>query len=230
MRIAPWGRQTILWTLVFCAWTGWLLWPTPVFWYCLPILLFLVVFTLAFFRDPGGRPQGDAHTLIAPASGVVADVETVDAAPFLDGPAVRIGIFLSVFDVHVNRMPVAARVLWSEHRPGGFLDARDPAAGNHNECMALGLEVDPSVRPGTRLLLRQISGLIARRIVCTAAPGDHVNQGQLYGMIRFGSRTELWLPSNCAHTLLVSPGQRVRCGVTPLARLEGAGEPASGDE
>jgi phosphatidylserine decarboxylase len=230
MSLVRWGWQTIAWATLLLGWSGWLLWPTPAFWPLLPVLLFCWGFTLAFFRDPRREPQGHAGMLTAPADGVVTDITRVEEAPFIGGPALRIGIFLSVFDVHVNRSPADGTVVWTDYRPGRFLDARHPEASSANECASIGLVVDEAVAPGLKLLVRQISGLIARRIVCPLAPGVHLRRGQLYGMIRFGSRTELWLPAGVAHRLLVSPGERVRCGQTPLLELVGPSGAKPNDE
>jgi phosphatidylserine decarboxylase len=220
MTIARWGIPVLVGAIVLFAWTVWLL-PSPMLRGAIGGVLALAwLFMVWFFRNPRRTPaSADPRDLIAPADGVVADIETLHEGEFLSGDAVRIGIFLSVFDVHVNRSPVAAQVAYARHRPGAFLDARDPDAATDNEANSLGLVVDPAVRPDTKLLVRQISGLIARRIICTHGVGDRLGRGELYGMIRFGSRTELWIPAGIPHTVLVKPGDRVRGGETVIARL-----------
>ncbi len=217
--IARWGIPTILLATVILGWGVWLLPAGPARWVGGAVAAALWLFTLAFFRNPARTPQGGERCLIAPADGIVVDIETVDEPEFIQGPALRIGIFLSVFDVHVNRAPIAGRIAWAQYKPGKFLDVRHPDAKHENEANTLGLIADDAVAPGLRLLVRQLSGLIARRIVCTHGVGDVLQRGELYGMIRFGSRTELWLPAGCVHTVKVALGQRVRCGETILVEL-----------
>jgi phosphatidylserine decarboxylase len=149
---------------------------------------------------------------------VVQDITEIDEDAFIKGRAVRIGIFLSVFDVHVNRAPCPGVIDYADYRPGAFLDARHPDVSSENEANTLGITAD-EVKPGLRLLVRQLTGLIARRIICTHGVGDRVARGEMYGMIRFGSRTELWLPKAVAHELKVAVGDRVRCGETVLVEI-----------
>lgn len=219
MTIARWGIPTILVATLVLAWSVWLMpegWPR---WIAASVAAACWLFTLAFFRNPHRTPQGGPRSLIAPADGLVWDIQEVDEPDFIGGRALRIGIFLSVFDVHVNRSPVAGTVAYAHYRPGAFLDVRHPDCAHANEANTLGIEVDPAVAPGVRLLVRQLTGLIARRIVCTHGVGSRLAQGELYGMIRFGSRTELWIPLAAPHAVKVQVGQRVRCGETVLAEL-----------
>jgi phosphatidylserine decarboxylase len=177
-----------------------------------------MAFCLAFFRDPERRPEGGPEAVIAPADGRVTDIARIEAAPHFGEPVLRVGIFLSVFDVHVNRAPVAGRVVHSEHRPGRFLDARDPACAAENEAQDLVIETGDGTRT-FRVVVRQIAGLIARRIVCRAAVGDGLARGQRYGMIKFGSRTEVDLPLSRVAEVVVRVGDRVQGGRHVLARL-----------
>jgi phosphatidylserine decarboxylase len=220
VTIVRWGLPTIMVATVVLAWGVWLLPEGAPRLIGLAVAAALWLFTLAFFRNPSRTPQGNERCLTAPADGVVVDIAEVDEPAFIGGPAVRIGIFLSVFDVHVNRSPVSGTIAYADYRPGRFLDARHPDASRENEANTLGLAVDATVAPGLKLLVRQLSGLIARRIVCTHGVGDHLDRGELYGMIRFGSRTELWLPATCPHAIAVAVGQRVRCGETVLVELK----------
>ncbi len=177
----------------------------------------LAAFVLAFFRDPERRGAGGEDVLLAPADGLLADIVQVDDAD-LGARATRLGIFLSVFDVHVNRVPCAGEVLSVSRRAGGFLDARHPRASQDNQAATLVLR-----RPdGRRLAVRQITGRIARRIVCPVAVGDRFARGERFGMIRFGSRTELVVPVDEAAELLCKVGDSVRGGQTPLLRLRPA--------
>jgi phosphatidylserine decarboxylase len=190
-------------------------WADPPAWGLAPLPLWL--FVLAFFRDPERQAPGDENQLVAPADGLVSDVvQLVD--PALGVPCARIGIFLSVFDVHVNRSPCSGEVIAVQQRPGGYHDARDPRAVDENRAATIVLS-----RPdGRRLAVRQITGLIARRIICPATVGQRLARGERYGMIRFGSRTELVVPVEHVARVLVRPGQRARGGETLLAELQPA--------
>ena len=183
----------------------------------------LWVFLLSFFRDPErAAPAGEAK-LLSPADGRVADIETVREDEFLHAHALRIGIFMSVFNVHVNRAPVSGRVAYRGYRPGKFLNAMGAAASGENECSFVGLE-----RPGgARLLVRQIAGLIARRIVCDCETGDHLHRGQRFGMVKFGSRLEVYVPASVPFRLTVAVGDRVKAGTSVLGEL-GADKDSSG--
>lgn len=219
MTFARWGIPTLLVSTLVLAWGVWLLPVGMVQWIGLSVAVFLWLFVLAFFRNPSRIPQGDERTLTAPADGLVWDITEVDEPNFIGGKAVRVGIFLSVFDVHVNRSPVRGTIEYADYRPGKFLDVRHPDCTHENEANTIGISVDPSIAPGLNVLVRQLSGLIARRIICTHGVGDDLVRGELYGMIKFGSRTEVWLPKDHPHTVLVKVGERVRCGETALIRL-----------
>jgi len=179
-------------------------------WLALPVAL-MVLFTLAFFRDPERRVPADESVIVSPADGLVDCIELVDEAPHLEGRAVRISIFLSIFDVHVNRAPVAGEVIHSEHETGKFLDARNPESAVKNERRTWVFE-----QKGRRAVVRQLTGAIARRIVAWKQVGDRVEKGERFGMIRFGSRTDLFLPVGV--DLLVRKGDRVQGAKTALAK------------
>ena len=228
MTFARWGIPTLFCAVLFWAWTLWLLPDGIVRWVFIPPALFCVGFTIAFFRNPKRTPQGGANCLIAPADGLVWDVMEVDEPDFIKGKAIRIGIFLSVFDVHVNRSPVDGVIRYAAYKPGKFLDVRHPDCAHENEANTLGIEVSPLVAPaGLKVLVRQLSGLIARRIICTHGVGDRLDRGELYGMIKFGSRTELWIPAECAHEVKVKKGDRVKCGETLLVELKAPTAPVA---
>ena len=145
-----------------------------------------------FFRDPHRMVPTDPGLLIGPADGKVVEITRLEHDEFIDGPAVRIGIFLSLFNVHINRAPSAARVIELRYTPGLFLNAMNPESSLRNENMWIGLEEEAA--PYRRLVVRQISGLVARRICCDVKPGDVVERGHKFGMIKLGSRTELIVP------------------------------------
>lgn len=219
MTLARWGIAPILIVTTLLAWGLILLPAGPVRWAGLVVAVLVWLFIVAFFRNPRRTPQGGPRSLIASADGVVQDITEVDAPDFIQGRAIRIGIFLSVFDVHVNRAPCPGTIAYADYHAGDFLDARHPDVSTENEANTIGIIADDSVRHGLKLLVRQLTGLIARRIICTHGVGDRVERGELYGMIRFGSRTELWIPKETPHELKVKVGDRVRCGETVLAEV-----------
>ncbi len=178
------------------------------FWFFL--LLFLC--TLAFFRDPERATPADENLIVAAADGKVMDIVELNEDEVLKTKTRRVGIFLSIFDVHTNRAPIDGRVVYRRHRPGLFLDARRPDCSEKNESMTWAFQ-----NPRVTIVVRQIAGAIARRIVAWAEVGGELKKGERFGMIRFGSRTELYLPLNAE--LLVKRGDHVFGGSTIIARL-----------
>jgi phosphatidylserine decarboxylase len=225
MTFARWGIPTLVTATLVLGWGVWLLPEGIARWCGIAVAAFCWLFTLAFFRNPLRTPAGDERCLSAPADGVVADITEVDEPDFIGGRAVRIGIFLSVFDVHVNRSPLKGEIEFARYEPGDFLDARHPDVSHENEANTLGIRADDSVASGLKVLVRQLSGLIARRIICTHGVGDRLGRGELYGMIKFGSRTELWVPLSYPHEVTVTVGQRVKCGETTIVKLKHAAAP-----
>lgn len=198
---------------------GWLVSP----YLAIPCAL-IWIWVLAFFRDPDRSATVAPGDLCAPADGTVTEITELDGYDFIEGHALRIGIFLSLFNVHVNRSPCAGRVRSRSYRRGEFLDARHPESGRRNEAMTLVVDPDPPL-PGP-VVVRQVAGLVARRIVCHAHEGDQLLPGARFGMIKFGSRTELILPRRETTEVLVTVGDKVRGGLTILAR-QPAAEPTS---
>ncbi len=171
---------------------------------------------LAFFRVPRPDIPSGPGLLVSPADGRVTDITPLEHEPNVGGPAVRVGVFLSVLDVHVNRVPCDATVVRTDYRPGAFLDARDPRAGARNESNSIVLAPDlPCAGP---IVVRQIAGRIARRIVCRLAPGQRVRRGDLFGLIKFGSRVELIVPAHGGLEPAVRAGEQVRGGESVLLR------------
>jgi phosphatidylserine decarboxylase len=218
MRIAPEGWPFILpgWALVALgawgavAWSRWL-WALE-----LPLVL-LAVWLIVFFRDPQRRGPRGEQFVIAPADGKIVDVRTVDESLYVNGAATRISIFMSVFDVHVNRYPASGTVELVRYHPGRFLHAASDKASLDNEQSSVGLRAARGP-----LLVRQIAGLIARRIVTDAKPGARAVQGERMGMIRFGSRVDVFLPAPARGAaarpaLRVKVGDRVQAGASVLA-------------
>lgn len=183
--------------------------------WCRPLALLWVVavlFVLYFFRDPDRAAPDDPEIAVSPADGQIVAIEDRIETEGLMQRMICISIFLSVFDVHVNRSPIMGRVTHSEGKKGLYLDARDPESARKNASRLWIVE-------GARVTVavRQITGAIARRIVPWSKVGDALAQGQKFGMIRFGSRTELYVPAGSR--VLVRIGESVRGGVTPLAEF-----------
>ena len=177
-----------------------------------PCLLGLgvILFTLYFFRDPDRAAPADPKAVVAAADGVVADIREIDEPEFAQMK--RVGIFLSVLNVHTNKAPIDGKVLYSQEHAGAYLDARDPDASGKNACRTWAFQNERAT-----VVVRQLTGLIARRIVGWSKVGDTVHKGERFGMIRFGSRTEIYVPLDAEITARV--GDRVEGGVTVIARL-----------
>lgn len=204
--IAYSGSLTIL--LAFSAWKlGSTVLSIPA-----AVSFLLTLFVLYFFRNPERVTPADGQAVVSPADGTVVVVESVPETP-LGGQALKISIFMSVFNVHVNRVPFDGTVVDSFYYRGKFFDARDGRASCENERNGLILEVSG----GVRIAFVQIAGLIARRIICYASVGDHLKRGERYGMIRFGSRLDVYLPEGVEP--LVKLGEMVVAGETVLGKI-----------
>jgi phosphatidylserine decarboxylase len=185
-----------------------------------PLWLFAVALTVIavwvayFFRDPSRTGERGEQLVIAPADGKVVMITEVDEPTFLKERAIRVSIFMNVFNVHVNRYPVSGIVRFVERKPGRFMNAAASEASLENEQTSIGIESGSN-----HLLVRQIAGLIARRIVTDAKEGDHVRQGDRMGLIRFGSRVDVFLPT--ATTMRVKVGDVTYAGSTVLGTLAG---------
>jgi phosphatidylserine decarboxylase len=182
-------------------------------WILAGIAAFLCAFIVYFFRNPKRTPPPGDGLVIAPADGRVIRVIPGEPAPETGHPSIKVSIFMSVFNVHVNRFPFGARVTKSVYHPGSFFVASLDKACEKNERSVLVLADDQ----GREVVLVQIAGLIARRIVCYVREGDRRAAGELFGLIRFGSRVDLYLPPEAE--VLVKVGDRVRAGETIIGRL-----------
>jgi phosphatidylserine decarboxylase len=195
------------------------------------LLAVILIWVLCFFRDPQRHCPSDKNLLLAPADGQVTDIETIQEDNFINGAALRIGIFLSIFDTHINRAPCNVKVEKITYKKGKYKNAMNPQSGRVNESNDLHLLRTDS--PQDRLIVRQISGAIARRIVCDKVQGMELTGGQKFGMIKFGSRTELYLllreaatpgseryPTGAGVKCLVQIGDKVKAGLTPLVKYE----------
>ncbi len=182
------------------------------------IFLVVLVWVLAFFRDPPRNIISGPNVILAPADGCVTDVETIDGDSVFEGPAIKIGIFLSIFNVHINRVPCAVKVDKITYKKGRYKNALNPESGRVNESNDILMTMLDA--PKDPVLVRQISGAIARRIVCRAQPGQEFSGGRKFGMIKFGSRTELYIPVRQNVKCLVKVGDKVKAGLTVLLRYE----------
>ncbi len=195
-----------LFAFLFAIWAGLLLLP-------------LTIWCVAFFRDPERAPPPGEHLVICPADGKLLPI--VEAAPpaelgMGDAPRTRLSVFMNVFNVHVNRNPVSGTVAALAYRPGKFINASFDKASEYNERMSVRLR--PQGAPeGGDLAVVQIAGLVARRIVCDLTKGEGVRRGDRFGIIRFGSRVDVYLPPGSQ--VLVTPGTMVRAGETVFAEL-----------
>jgi phosphatidylserine decarboxylase len=167
-----------------------------------------------FFRDPSRTGERGEQLVIAPADGKIVMITEVDEPTFIKDRAIRVSIFMNVFNVHVNRYPVSGIVRYVDRKAGRFMNAAAAQASMENEQTSVGIESGSN-----HVLVRQIAGLIARRIVTDAKEGDHVRQGDRMGLIRFGSRVDLFLPTTA--TMRVKVGDATYAGITVLGVLAG---------
>ena len=205
------GLGVLLAVASFAAAMMWKSWPL---WLIAFVLLILALWVAYFFRDPERTGQRGDGVAIAPADGRIVMITEVDEPAFLHGKALRISIFMNVFNVHVNRYPVSGTVRFVHYNPGKFLNAATDKSSLENEQMSVGIETG-----SLRVLVRQIAGLVARRIVTYSREGDQVEQGERMGIIRFGSRVDVFLPTTASPSVKV--GETTTAGVTVIARLAG---------
>ncbi|GMT47157.1 MAG: phosphatidylserine decarboxylase proenzyme [bacterium] len=206
LKIAPEGWPFVAVTavvtvIIYLIWQPWIA--------VLPLILFL--FMLYFFRDPERTIPEEEDIFVSPADGKVILVKNTPEEAYIKDKVKQISIFMSPFNVHVNRAPCDGRVEKVKHTPGGFSAAYTDEASLSNENIAMLLITEYG-----RVLVRQVAGFIARRAVCRVGPGDTLKRGQRYGMIKFSSRVDLYLPE--AVQVLVKVGQKVRAGETIVAR------------
>ena len=184
-------------------------WPL----WLLAFLLTLVALWVAyFFRDPERTVSQDDRVVISPADGKVMMISEVDEPSYVGGRAIRVSIFLNIFNVHVNRYPVGGRIEYLKYTPGKFLNAAGARASLENEQMSVGINTGRH-----RILVRQIAGLLARRLVTYSKEGQAVHQGDRMGLMKFSSRMDVFLPIGSA--IKVREGQAATAGVTPIAEL-----------
>jgi phosphatidylserine decarboxylase len=213
MRTAPEGRWFIVGAWIIALALGGIAARagTPGWWIAAALWLALSVWVVAFFRDPVRGGARGTEYIVAPADGKVVSIVDVDETAFLNGRATRVSIFMNVFDVHVNRYPTDGTVAYRHYNPGKFGHAGVEKSSLDNEQSSVGLDTTKG-----KVLVRQIAGLVARRIVTDHAVGQRVEQGERMGMIRFGSRVDLFVPVGTR--VLVRVGDRTRAGVTVVAQ------------
>ena len=216
MRI-PIHRAGVPFIAIFIAVNAVLFWLSAI---AGALFLPVTIWCVAFFRDPERTPPAGEHLVISPADGVLLPVADATPPAELDlgsQPRQRLSIFMNVFDVHVNRMPVGGEIIALSYRPGRFFNASFDKASVHNERMSARVRPNGNTDPTDDLVVVQIAGLIARRIVCDLKVGDHVRRGARFGMIRFGSRLDVYLPLSAK--IVVKEGSVTKAGVTVLAEL-----------
>ncbi|MBN1910678.1 MAG: phosphatidylserine decarboxylase [Pirellulales bacterium] len=214
LPFARWGlAELLLMSVPLAVLTGLVAWLA---WYLAWIPAIPLCLIVWFFRDPPRRVPEGPGLLVSPADGKICEITHLDHDDFIGGPAVRIGIFLSIFNVHLNRVPTACRVLALRYSPGEFLNALNPESALRNENLWVGVEEESP--PHRRMVVRPIAGAIARRIVSVLRPGDVLARGEKFGMIKLGSRTELIVPDEDGLVIETKLGRRVKAGVTVLAR------------
>jgi phosphatidylserine decarboxylase len=178
-------------------------------------ILFALVtlFVISFFRDPERQSPQDEKAILSPADGRILLIEEKDMTPFSTGRAIKISVFMSVFNCHVNRIPLSGRIETIVYRPGKFFSANQDRASAQNEQNALLLRTPE----GLEISFVQVAGLIARRIVCWVKPGSTIKRGERFGMIRFGSRVDIFLPISTR--IRINRGDKVKAGLTIIGEL-----------
>ena len=207
-----WVAQKYLRPVCACPMTSLMVWLPEL------ILLIVLIWVFSFFRDPARTIVQNANLLLSPADGTIAAVETLESCDGFEGPVLRIEIFLSIFNVHINRAPCACKIGTVTYKPGKFVDARNPDCSKVNEANEI--EMFRLDEPTDRMWVRQISGAVARRIVCEAKNDQELAAGEKFGMIKFGSCTELYVPARENLKCEAQIGDKVKAGLTILARYQ----------
>lgn len=183
----------------------------PITWIPLSASLFLAGLLLNFFRNPNRNIQPEDSKIVSPADGTVVVIEETEETEFLNTRCIQISVFMSVWDVHINRFPVSGTVLKSVYRPGKYLLARNPKSSEKNEAHTTLIQT----KEGKKLAVRQIAGIMARRVVCYAEENHNVEQGQELGFIKFGSRVDIFLPPES--NIKVSLGDKLKGNISTIA-------------
>ncbi|MHC4870538.1 MAG: phosphatidylserine decarboxylase family protein [Planctomycetota bacterium] len=217
--LAKYGTREILGSIIIAVVIVIILIKIGTPWAYLSVIpLVLLIWVFYFFRDPTRIPPDNPKALLSPADGTVTHIIDVDEPEFIGGKAKMIGIFLSVFNVHLNRAPFKGTVKYIKYKEGKFHDARDEESLSENEANSIGFETEHP--QAGKILIKQIAGLLARRIVCDVKIDDKVDSGQVVGMIKFGSRTEIYIPADTEIDIKVKVGDSVNAGTTILGELK----------
>lgn len=224
IMLTPYGTREWMIITMLAVVIGTICWLLLGWWSIIPVFMVWLAL-VSFFRDPHRTPPAELHVdeMLSPADGRISAIETVEHHEATGGPTTIIRIFLSVFNVHVNRVPFDGEVVDVIHRPGRYLDARTTESAKVNESNLLIIRIGS----GETIGVRQVSGAVARRIVCPLRKGDLIYRGDRFGMIKFGSTTELILPRPDEVTVHVRLGDTVRGTRTTLATLAHAAKPAA---
>lgn len=214
LPIAKYAVNDIIIMMLITGVTGYFLYQSQPVLIGLPLIFFL--FTLYFFRDPSREIPNDNNLILSPADGKIIEINEVIEDTFIKGPSIKIAIFLSVFDVHINRSPCDGKIIFLEYRKGKFFVASNPKATRQNERNSIGLISSNSFK----ILIRQIAGIIAQRIVCGINLNQEVKKGMQIGMIKFGSRTEIYIPKNKIEKVNVKLNDRVKGGESILGVIK----------
>ncbi len=216
--IAKYGISTVIWivsvSLLLIIVSSFI---KPVF-IKFPIIflsVLLIAFTLFFFRDPERKTPDGNDLIISPADGKVFLIREFFENEFIFDNAIQVSIFMSPLNVHVNRIPISGEIKFLKYVPGKYIVAFDEKSSENNERKIIGIETED----GLKIMVKQIAGFIARRIVCELEKGNKVKAGQRYGMIKFGSRVDVIMPKDKIE-LLVSEGQKVKAGETIIAKIK----------
>ena len=214
-EVIKYGVMCLL-TVVFCWIMSNVLWKGFLWAIIIPVVEF--GFIMYFFRDPNRIINKNENGLFSPADGVVSHIEECEDPGFLGEEAIRISIFLSIFNVHINRAAYPGEVAYLKYKEGEFLNAMKSDSLHLNEYNDIGVKTNnPKMK---KYMQRQIVGLIARRIVCDVKKGDMLEQGERYGMMKFGSRTDLYIPKSTTVDMKIEIGSKVEAGVTLLAEIK----------
>ncbi len=216
LPITKYGRTELGVSALICVVLGMILF------YVAPLLVLIPVIMLGgvlyFFRDPERKIPSSDNIILAPADGKIIEIKENTGCPYFKEPALKIVIFLSMLDVHVNRAPCTGRIVSVQYKKGRFLVASNPKATEVNESNTIMIDCEKT--SGLKVVLRQIAGIIARRIVCVFQVNDRISLGERIGMIKFGSRAEIYFPQTRLLDLEVKLGNKVKGGETILCRVK----------
>ncbi|MCS7229785.1 MAG: phosphatidylserine decarboxylase family protein [Candidatus Kryptonium sp.] len=216
--ITKYGVSTVIWAIGFSVVLlviSFLIKFTPLKIFLVLLAISISGFTLFFFRDPERKIPENNDLIISPADGKVFLIREFFENEFIFNDAIQVSIFMSPLNVHVNRIPISGEIKFLKYIPGKYIVAFDEKSSENNERKIIGIETED----GFKVMVKQIAGFIARRIVCDVEKGDKVIAGQRYGMIKFGSRVDLIMPKNKVE-VMISVGQKVKAGETVIAKVK----------